>query len=35
MCRDEMISIIQDALNNADDSTLEQFYWFLVMEMGN
>lgn len=35
MCRDEMMGFIQDALNSADDSTLEQFYWFLVMEIGS
>lgn len=34
MCREQMMEYIQDALDNADDRTLEQLYWFLTLEIG-
>ena len=34
MCREQMMNYIQDALDNADDGTLEQLYWFLALEIG-
>ena len=34
MCREMMMKYIQDALDDADDSTLEQLYWFLALEIG-
>lgn len=33
MSRDEMIDHIFDTVRNADDETVEQFYWFLMMEL--
>ena len=35
MLREEMIEQIFDKVREADDSTVEQFYWFLMLEMGN
>lgn len=35
MCREEMMKYIEDALEEADDSTLESFYWFLMVETVN
>lgn len=32
MCREQMMKYILDALEEADDRALEQFYWFLLME---
>ena len=34
MCRDQMMDYIRDALDNADDRTLEQLYRFLALEIG-
>lgn len=31
--RDEMIDRIFETVRNADDSMIEQFYWFMIMEM--
>lgn len=33
MCKDEMIDHIFEIVRNADAETIEQFYWFLVMEI--
>lgn len=33
MSRDEMIDHIFDTVQEADTATVEQFYWFLMMEM--
>ena len=33
MDRDRMIDQIFETVRNADEETLEQFYWFLMMEM--
>jgi hypothetical protein len=33
MCRDQMMKRIGDMLEDADDKTLESFYWFLIMEI--
>jgi len=30
MCREEMIQYIEDALEELDNTTLEQVYWLLV-----
>lgn len=35
MSRDEMIDRIFDTVREADAETLEQFYWFLMMELEN
>ena len=35
MDRYEMIERIFEAVRDADPETLEQFYWFLMMELGN
>ena len=34
MCREQMMDYIRDTLDNADDGTLEQLYWFLALEIG-
>lgn len=33
MCRDQMIDSIFRAIREADDATVENFYWFLMMEL--
>lgn len=33
MCRDEMIDQIFEKVREADNETVEQFYWFLMMEL--
>lgn len=30
--RETMLDYIHDAVDNADDITVEQFYWFLMLE---
>lgn len=35
MSRDKMIDHIFETVRNADDDTVEQFYWFLMMELEN
>lgn len=33
MSRDEMIDRIFETVREADNATVEQFYWFLMMEL--
>ena len=33
MCKELMRKKIDDLLDEADEQTLESFYWFLVMEV--
>lgn len=33
MSRDEKIERINDRLRNADDATLDEFFWFLELEI--
>ena len=33
MRREEMIEHICEKVREADDTTVEQFYWFLMLEM--
>lgn len=32
MCREQMLKFISDAAESADDRTLEQLYWLILME---
>ena len=34
MCKEQMMKYIQDSIEDADENTLEQLYWFLVLEIG-
>ena len=33
MCRKEMVAEILDSLQRADDATVEEVYWLLMMEL--